>query len=932
MLQLRTLGGLELRGPDGPVTGAASRRRPLALLAVIAAAGARGVTRERLIGILWSDSPEEQARHVLSQSLYALRRGLGADELVLDTGVLRLNPAVIASDIAQFNDAIDAGDRSGAIAAYQGSFLDGFYLSGAPLFERWVEEERDRIAAKFHLALESEAEEVEASGNHARAAELWKRRVTSDPLATRPLIRLVRALDAAGERGAALRQLRIHRALLEQEGTAVASDVSALERTLQEPAPVSTAPAASAPIAPADAAPATVVEPTTMATPRARRLTFLFGSIAVLSAVLAFVVFGMRRTAPPVVAVGLVESHLRGDSSDLARALPDLVTTQLTQVHGLSIVSRARLLEVIGDEVKSLGPGTLARGARAAGANEIIEGAIYDDAGGMRLDLRRVELPNGKVRDAVSVTGNDPAALVERAVAALAASYGLAAPDAPLASVTSVVPVARRFYEEGLRAFYSDDMKTAARFFATALAEDSTFAMAAYYFALSAPGGGADSLTARWERAMALAPRATDRERLLILSARAFALDDARGLALAETLAVRYPAELDGKQALGEQRHARGDFTGAVAAFLDVVRADSAGRSGAAARCRACDAMSSAIWVSLTADSLAAAERLSRELIRWKPERSGAYGLLGTALLRREDYRGATAAFRQQNELVPGAASLRWVAIEVARRQGELATLDSIARDMIQDAEGPGELHEGLLVRSDALRESGNAREALRVARRFSRSVDSLSGGRVTDPFVHLAEGLALLELGQADPRAAREAAALFDRMASMPGYPELRMARHRVWMWTHRATALALAGDTAELPALEQRIAEMARLSAYGRDWRMPYYVQGLLFEARQDWSRAADAYRQAIWSPTENHVAPRLARVLLRSGQHDEAIRVLQSWLRGPLDAANQYVRRSEAHQLLGDAFARAGLRDSAAVHHAWVQRAGKPVTTDR
>src|SRR5688572_3123674 len=282
MLRLRTLGGLELLGPDGPVTGAASRRRPLALLAVIAAAGSRGVTRERLVGILWSDSPEEQARHVLSQSLYALRRGLGADELVLDTGVLRLNPAVITSDIAQFNDAIDAGDRSGAIAAYQGSFLDGFYLSGAPLFERWVEEERARIAAKFHQALESEAEEAESTGNHARAAELWNRRVTSDPLATRPLIRLVRALDAAGERGAALRQLRIHRALLEQEGTAVASDVTALERTLQEPAPVSTAPVARAPIAPAVAAPATVVEQTTMAPPRARRLAFLFGSIAVL--------------------------------------------------------------------------------------------------------------------------------------------------------------------------------------------------------------------------------------------------------------------------------------------------------------------------------------------------------------------------------------------------------------------------------------------------------------------------------------------------------------------------------------------------------------------------------------------------------------------------------------------------------------------------
>src|SRR5688572_15063652 len=157
MLRLRTLGGLELLGPDGPVTGPAARRRPLALLAVIAASGSRGITRERLVGILWSDSAEEQARHVLSQSLYALRRGLGADELLLDTGVLRLNPAVIASDVVRFNEALDAGDRAGAVGAYGGRFLDGFYLSGAPGFERWVEDERGRLAERFHQALEGEA-------------------------------------------------------------------------------------------------------------------------------------------------------------------------------------------------------------------------------------------------------------------------------------------------------------------------------------------------------------------------------------------------------------------------------------------------------------------------------------------------------------------------------------------------------------------------------------------------------------------------------------------------------------------------------------------------------------------------------------------------------------------------------------------------------
>ena len=929
MLRLFTLGGLELTGPDGPVAGAAARRRPLALLAVIAASGSRGISRERLVGILWSDSPEEQARHVLSQSLYALRKGLGTDDLLLDGGALRLNPAVIASDVQQFTDALDAGDRAGAIAAYAGRFLDGFYLSGAPGFERWVDEERARLAARYQQALEGEATAAESLGEVPRAADLWRRRVACDPLATGPLLRLVRALDATGDRAAALRQIRIHIALAEQEGVAVSPDVTSLERSLQEPvSPIPLAPPVSNAAAGLPRPPVALAASTDARAPRRTWQRFgtrmLLGAGVVFTALLVIAAVMVDRGTPPTVAVGLVESHLRRDSSDLARALPDLVTTHLTQVRGLSVVSRGRLLEVIGEDVRALGPGTLARAARSAGAGEILEGAVYDDPSGMRLDLRRVELPGGRVNDAVSVTGNDPATLVERAIASLAASYGLAAPTAPLASVTSVVPVARRFYEEGLRAFYSDDRKSATRLFSAALAEDSTFAMAAYYLAMSSDGANADSVAAVWGRATALAPRATDRERLLILTGRAFVLDDARGLALAETLAVRYPGDLDGKQALGAQRHARGDFVGAVAAFMDVVRADSAGRSGRAARCRACDAMFSAIWVSMAADSLAAAERLTRELIRWNPERHGPHGMLGTVLVRREDFRGAAAAFRQQNALAPGMASPRWVDVLIARRRGDFATVDSIANHLIRAAEDPGELHYGLQVQSDILREAGRADAALRVARRFYHSADSLAGGHVTDPFARLPEALALLELGRTNRSSARAAAALFDSMAATPGYPELRMARHRVWMWTHRATALALAGDTAELPGLERRIAEMARRSAYGRDWRMPYYVQGLLFEAREDWPRAADAYRRAIWSPTENHIAPRLAHVLLKSGQPAEAVRALEPWLRGPLDAANQYVRRSEAHQLLGDAFAQLGQRDSAAVHHDWVHRA--------
>jgi hypothetical protein len=142
--------------------------------------------------------------------------------------------------------------------------------------------------------------------------------------------------------------------------------------------------------------------------------------------------------------------------------------------------------------------------------------------------------------------------------------------------------------------------------------------------------------------------------------------------------------------------------------------------------------------------------------------------------------------------------------------------------------------------------------------------------------------------------------------------------------MWSHVATARARAGDTAALPALEERIARMAARSSYGRDRRLPYYVRGLLEEARGNWEAARLAYTAAVWSPTENLVAPALARAALRTGRPADAVRALEAYLRGPLDAANQYVPRWEAHRLLGDAYAASGYQARARAHYDWVRGA--------
>ena len=52
-------------------------RKHVALLVYLARSPRKSRTREHLIGLLWSDRDERQARHSLSEALRVLRRALG---------------------------------------------------------------------------------------------------------------------------------------------------------------------------------------------------------------------------------------------------------------------------------------------------------------------------------------------------------------------------------------------------------------------------------------------------------------------------------------------------------------------------------------------------------------------------------------------------------------------------------------------------------------------------------------------------------------------------------------------------------------------------------------------------------------------------------------------------------------------------------------
>jgi len=239
VFRLDLLGDPLFSGPGGPVQGSAAHKRRVALLAVLAVARGRPVGRERLLGLLWPELNGDAARHNLSESLYVLRKELGENAIVsAAAGDVALDRAVVDSDVAEFQELLEAGDAEAAARLYRGPLLDGFYVADAPEFERWAEGERERLARAHARALETLAESAEAEGSALRAVDWWRMLAGHDPYSSRTALRLVRALDAAGERPSALRAAASHALLLREElGVEPDPDFQAFVARLREEPP-----------------------------------------------------------------------------------------------------------------------------------------------------------------------------------------------------------------------------------------------------------------------------------------------------------------------------------------------------------------------------------------------------------------------------------------------------------------------------------------------------------------------------------------------------------------------------------------------------------------------------------------------------------------------------------------------------------------------
>lgn len=214
---VRLLGGFAVEDPSGEITRSLSQRRAKAVLAVLAAAGDLGCTRERLIGLLWPDRDEATARHNLRDALYAIRRALCRAAIPGTGQTLHLDPSVVSSDVRAFRQALREGRLSDAVALYRGPLLDGFHLEDALEFERWLERERSRLHRERQEAAKQLAREAEASGRWDVAAEWWGRTVALDRYDSRLVARRIEALARAGDRAGAVLEGEAHVELLRSD-------------------------------------------------------------------------------------------------------------------------------------------------------------------------------------------------------------------------------------------------------------------------------------------------------------------------------------------------------------------------------------------------------------------------------------------------------------------------------------------------------------------------------------------------------------------------------------------------------------------------------------------------------------------------------------------------------------------------------------------
>lgn len=550
MYALRFLGGAALDGPDGPLSGRATQRRRLALLALLAMAPGRALSRDKLIGYLWPEHDTEQARRLLTVSIYEIRRAIGEQMLRTCSDEVVLSLAGLAIDVVDFREAVRSGEWDRAVTLYSGPFMDGFFVADAPEFERWVESEREHLARRFREALERSAEQKAASGDARGRVEAWRRLAAEDQFSGRVALGLMRALEAAGDRAGAMQHARVHAALLREElGAEPDAEVEALADRLRtdpgapplRPAESPRSPAPHSEATPPIATGAPILAAVMPADPPRPADGFRYAGVFrprpwLMAGMALLLLLGMGATSsawqrqkmeaglsPRRVAVLPFQLHGSASYGYLEAGMVDLLSMNLDGAGDLRTVDPRALQSFIAAQRIAV---TDPRQARAVavrfGAGLYVVGTVSEVAGRLRIMARLHEVGRDDQPAAQAMVEGDSGDLFSMAdlLTSRLLADRFAAPahrlDRLAVTGTASLP-ALKAYLEGEQFFRSGRFGPAIEAFQRAIGEDSTFALAYYRLSVAGEWGARrDLMRPAAETALRLANRLPYRDRQLL--------------------------------------------------------------------------------------------------------------------------------------------------------------------------------------------------------------------------------------------------------------------------------------------------------------------------------------------------------------------------------------------------------------------------------
>lgn len=227
--QICLLGRFRLIDAAGRDLSLAARKAPQ-LLAILALSAPQPVRRDRVLGLLWGDIPEERARHSLRQLLSSLRKEIAVvradgDELALDLEACDV-------DLVELRRLAASHSREALARAVE--LYRGLLLEGADSTD-WLATERRRLDELAAGALARLARAHAEAEDLAAAAQALRRWLELDPCAEEAYRQLMRTLEAAGDRTGALQLYeRCVDTLRRELGAAPSEATTAIYRGLRD--------------------------------------------------------------------------------------------------------------------------------------------------------------------------------------------------------------------------------------------------------------------------------------------------------------------------------------------------------------------------------------------------------------------------------------------------------------------------------------------------------------------------------------------------------------------------------------------------------------------------------------------------------------------------------------------------------------------------